>query len=158
MQRITVTIDDDLLDTLDQLCERHGYTSRSEAIRDLVRHAQTHEHTEHGHQSCVATLCYVYEHKIRELAKRLTNEQHDHGDLSVATLHVHLNHDDCLEVAVLRGAVDDVRAFADMVTTQRGVRHGSLHILPSAAGDTRRIGQRAKHKSASPARKQVGFV
>jgi CopG family nickel-responsive transcriptional regulator len=144
VQRITVTIDDDLLDMLDKLCTRHGYTSRSEAIRDLVRHAQTHEHAEHGREPCVATLTYVYEHETRNLAKRLTNEQHDHYDLSVATLHVHLNHDDCLEVAVLRGAVDEVRAFADMVTTQRGVRHGSLHIVPSADA----AGPHAKHHSA----------
>jgi CopG family nickel-responsive transcriptional regulator len=133
MQRITVTIEDDLLETLDALCERRGYSSRSEAVRDLVRHAAADEQVaHHGGEPCYAALTYVYEHETRELAKRLTNAQHDHHDLSVATLHVHLSHEDCLEVAVLRGAVDDVHAFADQITTQRGVRHGHLHILPSA--------------------------
>ena len=132
MQRVTISIDDDILATLDKLCERRGYTSRSEAIRDLVRHAETHEHaTRHSHEPCVATLSYVYEHETRDLAQRLTSGQHDHHELSVATLHVHLNHEDCLEVAVLRGSVEAVQGFADTVTTQRGVRHGYLHIVPA---------------------------
>jgi CopG family nickel-responsive transcriptional regulator len=131
MQRITITIDDDLLDKVDKLCKRHGYTSRSEAIRDLVRQVETHEHAKQESGSpCFATLSYVYEHGTRDLAKRLTNSQHDHHALSVSTLHVHLNHDDCLEVSVLRGSVGDVQALADSITTQRGVRHGHLEILP----------------------------
>jgi CopG family transcriptional regulator, nickel-responsive regulator len=154
VQRITVTIDDDLVDMLDELCNRHGYTSRSEAVRDLVRQAQTHEHGERGRRPCVATLSYVYEHGTRDLAKRLTNEQHDHYDLSIATLHVHLNHDDCLEVSVLRGAVDDVRAFADMVTTQRGVRHGTLHVLPATDAKVHGAGRHAKSHSAARSRRR----
>jgi CopG family nickel-responsive transcriptional regulator len=146
VERITITIDDGLLEILDGLCKRHGYTSRSEALRDLIRHAQTAEATKHGRQRCVATLSYVYEHGIRELAKRLTNEQHDHYDLSISTLHVHLDHKDCLEVAVLRGAVDDVRDFADMIITQRGVRHGNLTIVPPAGKTS------ARHRGRKPSR------
>jgi CopG family transcriptional regulator, nickel-responsive regulator len=132
VQRITITIDDDLLNAIDELCRRHHYTSRSEAIRDLVRRAETREQASHHTGSqCVATLSYVYEHHTRDLAKRLTNSQHDHHDLSVATLHVHLDQEDCLEVAVLRGRVEDVQGLADSITSQRGVRHGHLEILPA---------------------------
>lgn len=101
MQRVTITLDDDLLETLDSLSQRRGYNNRSEAIRDILRGALAQEVTqEHGTQG-FAVLSYVYEHEKRDLASRIVSTQHHHHDLSVATLHVHINHDDCLEIAVL---------------------------------------------------------
>jgi len=130
MQRITISLDDDLLDTIDKLSERRGYTSRSEALRDIVRETITREQSAGtGETPCFATLSYIYEHETRDLARRLTSAQHHHHDLSVSTLHVHVNDRDCLEVAVLKGTVHEVQSFADAVTTQRGVRLGSLHIM-----------------------------
>lgn len=103
MQRVTITLDDDLLETLDSLSQRRGYNNRSEAIRDILRGALAQEATqEHGTQG-FAVLSYVYEHEKRDLASRIVSTQHHHHDLSVATLHVHINHDDCLEIAVLKG-------------------------------------------------------
>lgn len=152
MQRITITIDDDLLNSIDELCRRHHYTSRSEAIRDLVRRAETREQISRQTGSqCVATLSYVYEHHTRDLAKRLTNSQHDHHDLSVATLHVHLDQEDCLEVAVLRGRIDDVQALADSIISQRGVRHGHLEILPAPHAATHH-GHGGSHHHTNPHR------
>jgi CopG family nickel-responsive transcriptional regulator len=131
MQRITISIDDDLLETIDRLSERRGYTSRSEALRDIVRDAVVREQsTAKGTTRCYATLSYVYEHETRDLARRLTSEQHRHHDLSVSTLHVHVGRHDCLEIAVLKGTVDDVKGLADAVISQRGVRYGNLHIIP----------------------------
>jgi CopG family nickel-responsive transcriptional regulator len=131
MRRITISIDDELLATLERLGERRGYANRSEALRDLVRDAIGRERSEGDERApCLATLTYVYEHEKRDLARRLTHAQHDHHDLSLATLHIHLDQQNCLEVAVLRGTVDSVRAFADAITTQRGVHYGRLHVLP----------------------------
>jgi len=136
MERITITIEDELLGTLDALCARRGYSSRSEAIRDLLRQARLGEATgEAEHTTGYAALTYVYDHHTRDLAKRLTSTQHDHHDLSVATLHVHLNHEECLEIAVLKGDIAAMRDFADSVTTQRGVRYGQLHILPAESAE-----------------------
>ncbi len=133
MQRITITIDDDLLETIDRLSERRGYASRSEALRDIVREAMMREQSNlDGSMPCIASLAYVFEHDTRELPRRLTDAQHRHHDLSVSTLHVHVDHRDCFEVAVLRGSIDEVKAFADSVITQRGVRHGSLNLIPVA--------------------------
>lgn len=102
MQRVTITLDDDLLETLDSLSQRRGYNNRSEAIRDILRSALAQEATQqHGTQG-FAVLSYVYEHEKRDLASRIVSTQHHHHDLSVATLHVHINHDDCLEIAVLK--------------------------------------------------------
>ena len=130
MERITITIDADLLAFVDRLSAAKGYGSRSEAIRDMVREAAQAEMAASPEAPCVATLSYVYDHETRDLARRLTNQQHDHHDLSVATLHVHLDRHECLEVSVLRGPSGNVRAFADGVISQRGVRHGHLHLLP----------------------------
>jgi CopG family transcriptional regulator, nickel-responsive regulator len=132
MQRITITIDDELLGVVDRLCRQRGYASRSEAIREMLRQAEAGAQVRNsGGSHCFAALSYIYDHGTRDLAKRLTNSQHDHHDLSVATLHVHLSRHDCLEIAVLEGSVKNVQALADRMTSQRGVRHGHLRILPS---------------------------
>lgn len=135
MQRITITIDDDLLAAIDDLAQRRGYGSRSEAVRDMVREAAMRDATQTAADTpCIATLTYVYEHETRDLARRLTTAQHHHHDLSVSTLHVHMDQEDCLEVSVLKGTLAEVKAFADGVVTQRGVRFGNLHVIPARPG------------------------
>src|ERR1700749_759472 len=104
MQRLTITIDDDLVAEGDDFIEKGGYANRSEAFRDLLRSGL--EHTG-GHalpnRQCIAPESYVYDHAARELPKRLTNDYHEHHDPAQATLHVHIDHDSCLEVTVLKG-------------------------------------------------------
>ena len=129
MQRVTITLDDDLLDTLDNLSARRGYNNRSEALRDILRGALAQESEQNNEQQGYAVLSYVYEHEKRDLARRIVATQDHHHDLSVATLHVHISHDDCLEIAVLKGKMGDVQHFADDVIAQRGVRHGHLQCL-----------------------------
>ncbi len=147
MQRITITIDDDLLEEVDGLMSRRGYTSRSEAFRDIVRDMVDRRTTDDPKAACIATLSYVFDHATRGLAGRLTGAHHDHHDLSVASMHVHLDHDSCLEVSVLRGASGPIKAFADALATQRGVRHAQLHLIPVQVSTTGHVhGSRsAKH-------------
>lgn len=130
MQRVTITLEPELLEIIDTLAAKQGYASRSEAVRDIVRGATVESslHLENG--QCVAALTYVYDHETRELARRLMNTQHEHHDLSVASLHIHLDHDTCLEVAILRGPAAQIEEVAASVTSQRGVRYGKLHIIP----------------------------
>lgn len=130
MQRITITIDDDLLEAVDGLMARRGYASRSETFRDILREMIDRQSAGDPKVDCIATLSYVFDHSTRDLASRLTHAHHDHHDLSVASMHVHLDHDSCLEVSVLRGAAGSVTAFADKLSTQRGVRHAHLHLIP----------------------------
>jgi CopG family nickel-responsive transcriptional regulator len=133
VERVTITIDDDLLMAVDAFASRRGYQSRSEAIRDIVRDVLTGDASAEPRKPCVATLSYVYDHHKHDLAKRLTESQHEHHDLTVAAMHVHLDHDTCLEVAVLKGRRGAVEELAHRITSQRGVRYGRLHII-SAAG------------------------
>jgi CopG family nickel-responsive transcriptional regulator len=134
MQRVTITIDDDLAEELERYMAARGYANRSEAIRDLARSGlQQSSAQTGGPQQCVAALIYVYDHHQRELPKRLTRDFHDHHDLAQATLHVHLDHEQCMEVTVLKGRGADVQELADHVITERGVRHGQVVYLPAAA-------------------------
>jgi CopG family transcriptional regulator, nickel-responsive regulator len=133
MQRITVAIDDELAEAIDRVVAKRGYQNRSEAIRDLARAGMAEmEGPSPADHDGVAALVYVYDHEGRELAKRLTRSFHDHHDLSLATMHVHLDHESCLEVAVLRGAMSDIHHFAEHVISERGVRHGRLVAVPVA--------------------------
>jgi CopG family transcriptional regulator, nickel-responsive regulator len=81
-------------------------------------------------RDCVAALVYVYDHSARDLAKRLIHSFRDRHDMSMATLHVHLDHDSCMEIAVLKGRTREVQAVADHVIAERGVRHGRLVVVP----------------------------
>lgn len=132
MQRITLSVDDELAEDFERWAQRHGYENRSEAFRDLLRQQLSQEQQQDGaaDSHCVAALSYVYNHHERQLASRLAANQHDHHGLCLSTLHVHLDHDDCLEVAVLRGHLKQVREFAASLIAERGVRHGQLHLVP----------------------------
>jgi len=132
MQRITITIDDPLLEELDELVTRKGYQNRSEAMRDLVRAGMNQLDGPTHDEPCVAALVYVYDHARRDLPNRLANEFHDHHELAISTLHIHLDAESCLEVAILKGAAGAVRHMADHVTAERGVRHGQLVLLPNS--------------------------
>ena len=133
MQRVTITIDDDLVAEIDAFMAGRGYANRSEAIRDLARAGLSQSSLEAAQvddRDCIATLSYVYDHAARELPKRLTQDFHAHHGLAQATLHVHLDHDSCLEVTVLKGRSAEVKAFADHVIAERGVRHGHIAYMP----------------------------
>ena len=90
MQRVTVTLDDDLMAELDAIIAERGYQNRSEAIRDLARAGIKEAAPESGRgRDCVAALVYVYDHEARQLSKRLARAYHDQHELSLASLHVH---------------------------------------------------------------------
>ncbi len=132
MERITISVSDEFAAELAAFMEREQYDNRSEAVRDMARLGlQTRALRDPDIAGeCIATLSYVFDHRTRELAKRLTDAQHAHHDLHVATLHVHLDHDTCLEVAVLRGDAASVKDFARAVIAERGVVHGQIDFVP----------------------------
>jgi len=132
MQRVTITIDDELDAELERFMRARGYANRSEAIRDLARSGLQQAASEvGGPRPCVAALIYVYDHEARDLPKRLTRDFHHHGDLAQATLHMHLDEDSCMEVTVLKGRGSEVQELADHIIAERGVRHGHVVYLPA---------------------------
>ena len=130
MERFTISLDEHLAEAFDQWIAQRGYANRSEAVRDLFR-AELERSRQAMPQGldCVASLSYVYNHHERELGERLTRMHHAHHDLSLSTMHVHLDHDHCLETVLLRGRAEAVRAFSDSVCAERGVHHGKLNLI-----------------------------
>jgi CopG family nickel-responsive transcriptional regulator len=147
MQRITITIEDDLLAEIDAAAKDRGYQNRSEIMRDLAR-AGLQQSAQQAAPSaqCVAALVYVYDHAARDLSKRLVQNFHGHHDLSLATLHVHLDDDSCMEVTALKGASREVQHFADHIIAERGVRYGKVVMIPTATGKAKKRASKAAHK------------
>jgi len=131
MERVTITIDEDLLAAFDALTDAKGYANRSEGMRDALRQWIAENDTSLDDAApCIGCVVYVYNHKERTLSSRLVEAQHHHHDMPAATLHLHVDADTCLEATVLEGNVGEVRHLADSITSQHGVRHGRLHIIP----------------------------
>ncbi|MEZ5353781.1 MAG: nickel-responsive transcriptional regulator NikR [Bryobacteraceae bacterium] len=128
LSRIGVAIDSDLLARFDAHIARRGYTNRSEAFRDLVRDELVTTAAESPSTPVVGTVTLVYDHHVRMLSDRLTDLQHDHFHNVLSTLHVHLDHDNCLEVLVVKGPAEQVRRIADALIATKGVKHGRLTI------------------------------
>ena len=126
--RFGVAIERDLLAELDEIVQERGGT-RSELFRDLGRSAVARAKVAKGVEA-VAALTIVYDHHVRDLSEKLTQLQHDLGELVRSTLHVHLSHDYCLEVLVLRGRSDELTAIAERILATRGVKHGGIEIVP----------------------------
>ncbi len=125
--RFGVAMEDRLLKEFDELVAERRST-RSEALRDLVRGEVTRAKAK-SKTRCVATLTLVYDHHVRELSEKLTQVQHDLGDKVRSTLHVHLDHDLCLEVIVLRGRADELQAVADQILATKGVLQGGIEVI-----------------------------
>lgn len=148
MERFTISLDQSLADGFDLLIKNRGYANRSEAVRDLLRREiESDRLAREDAPHCVASLSYVYNHHERRLAERLTDLQHHAHDLVVSAMHVHLDHDHCLESLFLKGATVDVRELADKLGAERGVRHSSLNLIPVAVNDT---GHEHAHFHARP--------
>lgn len=135
MRRLTISVDDELADTFDRLVAERGYENRSEAFRDLLRRELDAQRLEAGDAKfCVGVLSYVYNHHERELPRRLTSMQHDQHDVTVASLHAHLDHDNCIESVLLRGPTAAVVSFAQAIIAEKGVRHGEFRPIPVDTG------------------------
>jgi CopG family nickel-responsive transcriptional regulator len=135
MQRITITLDDDLMEDLDRMIAEQGYQNRSEAIRDFTRAGMQQAAQKAGKSGeCVAALVYVYDHAARDLSRRLVENYHGHHNLSLATLHVHLDDDNCMEITALKGSNSEVQHLAEHIIAERGVRYGRLVMIPNEAG------------------------
>ncbi len=131
MERITISLDENLARDFDELIRARGYANRSEAVRDMLRRELEHQRLASDEApTSVACLSYVYNHHERQLSERLTEHQHHAHDMVVSTMHVHLDHDNCLEALIMRGHTADLRHLADHIAAERGVRHGQLNLIP----------------------------
>ena len=123
--RFGVSLDDQLLEEFDRHITRRKYASRSEALRDLIRDNLVEQEWGENKET-VGTITFVYDHHVRDLTSKLTDIQHDYNGKILSGMHVHLDHDHCLEVLVVKGKGSEIRKVADALISVKGVKHGKL--------------------------------
>jgi CopG family nickel-responsive transcriptional regulator len=126
--RFSVSLPQALLRDLDSMVQEKGYDNRSLAIADMVRNQLVEHRQQLSNQEIAGTITLVYDHHKPHLQSVLTDIQHDHHDVIVSTMHVHLDHHNCLEVLVVRGKAGIIKRIADALIAAKGVKHGKLTI------------------------------
>ena len=130
VDRISISLSEKLLDEFDKIILKKGYVSRSEAIRDAIRdYIIKHQwiYSLDGERTGAITI--IYNHHTNELTNKLIEIQHENKDLIMATLHIHLNHDHCMEVIIVKGEAKRIREFTDKLTSQKGVKNVKLTVM-----------------------------
>lgn len=133
LTRISVSLEAALLAAFDGYMKAKSYTTRSEAIRDLIRDRLVRQQSEEPTGEQVAIVILVYDHHAHDLASRLIDKQHHHHHVVVSSLHVHLGERHCLEVTVLRGPAAEVHQLGDELLAVKGVLHGEV-VVTSGEG------------------------
>ncbi len=126
--RFGISLENALLKGFDSLIKQKGYTSRSEAIRDLIRDCLVKEEWEYGSKETVGAITIVYSHNTRELSDTLTDIQHHFHSSIISSMHIHLDHHNCLEVIIVKGKGREIKKIADKLIGTRGVKHGKLSL------------------------------
>ena len=128
-ERIGISLDQKLLSMFDGLIAQQGYQNRSEAIRDLIRRRLAEQELTKPAAKAVAGLFLVYDHHSTRLSRKLTDLQHHHLLQVVSSIHVHLDHENCLEIIILKGRVKDIEQISDKITSLKGIKLSRVNIL-----------------------------
>ncbi|ACX72810.1 MAG: nickel-responsive transcriptional regulator NikR [Methanococci archaeon] len=130
MDRISISLPSKLLKEFDEIIAERGYASRSEAIRDAIRdYIIKHKwiHSLEGERA--GSISVIYNHHASDVMEKITEIQHNYTDIIVATLHLHLDHDHCLETILVRGDAKRIRELTDKLTAQKGVKQVKLSVM-----------------------------
>jgi CopG family transcriptional regulator, nickel-responsive regulator len=130
--RFSVSLEPDLLAKFDTYCEEQKFATRSEAVRQLLRETLTGHEWIADAEDAAATLTIVYDHHKTSLMEKLLELQHRHAEMVVSTMHVHLDHDHCLEVIVLRGRSGKLQQMAAELKGLKGIHQGQLVLARTA--------------------------
>ena len=129
--RFTVSVPQTLAKQLDRMTREKGYDNRSLAVADMIRDQLVEHHQNYGDRDIAGTITLVYDHHKQHVQAALTDIQHDHHDVIISTLHVHLDHDNCLEVLAVRGKAGTIKKISDELIAAKGVKHGKLTVTTS---------------------------
>jgi CopG family nickel-responsive transcriptional regulator len=127
LYRFGISLDRELIEAFDRHIKAQGYQSRSEALRDLIREALLRKTTTEG-GLVAGAIVMTYDHHKRELVNRLIDIQHDFHDLIISTQHVHLDHENCLEVIAVKGNAPEIEKLSSALKVLVGVKHLDLSL------------------------------
>ncbi|HPG38109.1 MAG TPA: nickel-responsive transcriptional regulator NikR [bacterium] len=126
LTRFGISLDTELLEKFDQLIQAKGYANRSEAIRDLIRDTLVQNEWENENQETIGTITIIYDHHVQQISHNKIAKEHKHYHQIISTMHVHLDHENCLEVSAVRGRASEIRQIADEIIGMKGIKHGKL--------------------------------
>ena len=126
--RFGVSIEQELLKKFDKKIKKEGYTNRGEAIRDRIRKDLINQKTLDPKSRSIGTLTMIYDHHTGNLTKKLLDIQHEHTNEILTTTHIHIDHNNCLEVLVLKGKTEKIKKLSDNIKSLKGIKHGELVI------------------------------
>ncbi len=131
--RIGISLEKTLLDKFDQLMKEKSYGNRSEAFRDLIRQELIKKEWQQG-KEIAGAIILIYNHHKRELLNKITDIQHDFQKLIISTQHIHLDHDNCLEIVAVKGSPKEVQKLANTLKSIKGIKHGTLSMSSTGKG------------------------
>ena len=140
--RIGVSLEPELLKEFDETIMKKGYVSRSEAIRDLVRDALAENEWKNNEQHMVGVIVMIYDHTVSNVKERLIDLQHERGHNISTTVHVHLDHDKCMEILLVSGQLGELKSLTDEITSIKGVLRGRLTMASPVSGNMHHVGHR----------------
>ncbi|MBU4376648.1 MAG: nickel-responsive transcriptional regulator NikR [Candidatus Omnitrophica bacterium] len=127
ISRFGISLDKVLLDKFDRLIKEKNYTNRSEAFRDLIRQELVKKEWLEG-KEIAGAITLIYDHHKRELVNKLMDIQHDYQKLIISTQHIHLDHDNCLEIIAVKGVPREAQKLTDILKSVKGVKHSALSM------------------------------
>ncbi len=126
--RFGVSLPDDLIEKFDRIIKNKKYENRSKAIGDLIRKFIVEEEWKYDNKKSIGTINLVYDHHKREILNKLNSIQHDFHEYIVSDTHVHLDHDNCLDVIIVKGKTGKIKQIADALISVKGIKFGKLSI------------------------------
>ena len=144
--RFTVSLEGELLKSFDEYVKDGRYATRSEAIRQLLRERLTAASWEADAKDVAASLTLVYDHHRSNLLDKMTEIQHDHWELVVSVMHVHLTHDLCMELIALRGSAKRLQHLASELSGLKGIHQAQLVVVRAEAGKSPAPEHKHAHK------------
>ena len=125
--RFGVSLPKELLKRFDSLINTRSYTNRSEAFRDLIRQELIKKEWVEG-KEIAGAITLIYDHHKRELLNKITDVQHNFQKVIISTQHIHLDHNNCLEIVAIKGNPKEAERLTDNLKSIKGVKHATLSM------------------------------
>ena len=131
--RFGISLPKDLIDKFDKLIRKKNYTNRSKAFGDLIRQELIKKEWLEDKEIAGAVIL-IYDHHKRELLNKITDIQHNFQKIIISTQHIHLDHNNCLEIVAVKGAPKEAQKLADTLKSTKGVKHATLSMSSTGKG------------------------
>jgi CopG family nickel-responsive transcriptional regulator len=141
--RIGVSLEPGLLEEFDKLTSKKGYVSRSEAIRDLIRDSIAENEWKNDREHVTGVIVMIYDHEVTDIGQKLTALEHQNMKNITTSIHVHLDHDRCMEIIIVDGELGDLKGLADEIASLKGVLRCKLTMASRSTGHMHHIGARS---------------